>query len=134
MFAHLKKPLCLPLALLLSPLLAAQPAQKQDLPRPATLEQCVRYAIDHNISINQSRLNTQLAKTDKTAAIGAFLPSLGVSSNYNFSKGFSFDANTNQRTNRQQQTMSLGVSTQLNLFNGLKDINTYRLAQLQYAA
>lgn len=113
---------------------AAVSAQTDSLPRPSTLEQCIRYAVDHNISINQARMNTELAKTEKTAAIGAFLPSLAVGTNYNFSKGFSFDANTNQRTNRQQQTMSLGVNTQLNLFNGLKDINGYRLAQLQYAS
>ena len=133
MFLHTKKALSLLAILIPAAALWAQ-SSSGELPRPATMEQCVQYAIEHNISINQAQMNTELAKVDKTDAIGAFLPSAGLSSNYNFSKGFSFDANTNQRTNREQQTMSLNVSTQLNLFNGLKDLNNLRRARLEYAS
>ena len=133
MFLHTKKALSLLAILIPAAALWAQ-SSSGELPRPATMEQCVQYAIEHNISINQAQMNTELAKVDKTDAIGAFLPSAGLSSNYNFSKGFSFDANTNQRTNREQQTMSLNVSTQLNLFNGLKDLNSLRRARLEYAS
>ena len=133
MFLHTKKALSLLAILIPAAALWAQ-SSSGELPRPATMEQCVQYAIEHNISINQAQMNTELAKVDKTDAIGAFLPSAGLSSNYNFSKGFSFDANTKQRTNREQQTMSLSVSTQLNLFNGLKDLNNLRRARLEYAS
>ena len=124
MFLHTKKALSLLAILIPAAALWAQ-SSSGELPRPATMEQCVQYAIEHNISINQAQMNTELAKVDKTDAIGAFLPSAGLSSNYNFSKGFSFDANTNQRTNREQQTMSLSVSTQL---------NSLRRARLEYAS
>lgn len=123
------------LLILTFPFIVATAQTEEDtLPRPATMEQCVQYAISHNISISQAERNVDLSKVDKTAAVGAFLPSLGASSNYSFNKGFSFDANTNLRTNQQQQGMSFGISTQLNVFNGLKDINTYRRAQLEYAS
>lgn len=122
------------LAFLLPAVTVSAQEKTDSLPQPATMEQCVEYAVAHNISISQAERNADLAKVDKTDAVGAFLPSLGFSSSYNFSKGFTFDGNTNERTNREQQSMSFGVSTQLNLFNGLKDLNTYRRARLQYAS
>lgn len=132
MSSNTKKTLLL--LILVFPFAAIAQTAEDTLPRPATMEQCVQYAISHNISISQAERNVDLSKVDKTAAIGTFLPSLGASSNYSFNKGFSFDANTNERINRQQQGMSFGISTQLNLFNGLKDINSYRRAQLEYAS
>lgn len=132
MSSNTKKTLLL--LILVFPFAAIAQTAEDTLPRPATMEQCVQYAISHNISISQAERNVDLSKVDKTAAIGAFLPSLGASSNYSFNKGFSFDANTNERINQQQQGMSFGISTQLNVFNGLKDINTYRRAQLEYAS
>ncbi|PWM11097.1 MAG: hypothetical protein DBY00_03890 [Flavobacteriales bacterium] len=108
--------------------------QKDSLPRKATMEQCVEYALKNNISVKQAAEDVSLAKVDKTDAWGAFLPSLSASSSYNYNHGFSFDANTNQRTTSQQQNMSVGVYAQLNVFNGLRDINTYRRSQLAHAS
>ncbi|HRV54150.1 MAG TPA: TolC family protein, partial [Mangrovimonas sp.] len=39
-----------------------------------TLEECVNYAIENNISIQQSELNVKLAEIDKNQAIYNFLP------------------------------------------------------------
>ena len=43
-----------------------------------TLEECVKYALENNISIKQSELDTQIASVDKKTAIGNFLPSINV--------------------------------------------------------
>ena len=41
-----------------------------------TLEECVNYALENNISIKQSELDTQIASVDKKSALGNFLPSI----------------------------------------------------------
>lgn len=106
----------------------------ESLPVPATLEQCVDYALSHNISIAKSQLNVNSSVVDRRDAWGAFLPSVTASSNYNHSQGFSFDANTNQRTTSTQQAMSVSAGLSLNVFNGLRDLNNYRRSQLSLAA
>ena len=39
-----------------------------------TIEECVNYALQHNISIKQSELDLKLATIDKKVAVGSFLP------------------------------------------------------------
>lgn len=51
MFLHTKKALSLLAILIPAAALWAQ-SSSGELPRPATMEQCVQYAIEHNISIN----------------------------------------------------------------------------------
>ncbi|MDD4819939.1 MAG: TolC family protein, partial [Flavobacteriales bacterium] len=109
-------------------------AQVDTLPAVATLEQCVDYAVKNNISVNQSIISKNSAVVDRREAWGNFLPYVGASGSYSNNQGFSFDSNTNQRVTSTQQGMSVGLSAQLNLFNGLKDINSYRRAQLSLAA
>ena len=108
--------------------------QQDTLPQPATLSQCVDYAVKNNISVNQSIVSKNSAVVDRREAWGNFLPYVGASGNYSNNQGFSFDSNTNQRVTSTQQGMSVGLSAQLNLFNGLKDINAYRRSQLSLAA
>ena len=39
-----------------------------------TLQECVQYALDNNISIRQADLDSQVAAVDKKDAFGNFLP------------------------------------------------------------
>ncbi len=41
-----------------------------------TLEECVTYAVENNLSIQQFELDLENATIDKSDAIGAFLPNL----------------------------------------------------------
>jgi outer membrane protein len=90
-----------------------------------SIEDCIKYAMENNIQIKQSVLNTEynenLLKQSKLAQI----PSLNASSNYSYSWGRALDQTTYQFTEDQQiNSISMGVSSSVNLFNGLKVRNT----------
>src|SRR5690606_33340584 len=62
-----------------------------------SLEECVNYAMENNISIKQTALDTDLADQDLINAKGNFLPNLNASA----SQDWNFGTITNQRTGNQ---------------------------------
>ena len=44
-----------------------------------TVDSCMRYAIEKNLTLRNSRLDTRIAREDFTAAIGDFLPTVSTS-------------------------------------------------------
>ena len=90
-----------------------------------SLEDCITYAMENNIQIKQTVLNTEyndnLLKQSRLGQI----PNLNGSANYTFSWGRALDQTTYQFTEDQQiNSISLGVSSSVNLFNGLRVRNT----------
>ncbi|MCK4879699.1 MAG: TolC family protein [Bacteroidales bacterium] len=90
-----------------------------------SLEGCIQYAMENNIQIKQSVLNTEynenLLKRSKLGQI----PSLSGSTNYTYSWGRALDQTTYQFTDNQQiNSISMGLSSYTNLFNGLQVRNT----------
>ena len=59
-----------------------------------TLEECVTYAIQNNISIKQSELDSKMALIDKKSAVGRFLPSLNASASHSWNIGLNQDITT----------------------------------------
>ena len=94
-----------------------------------TLKECVDEALKKNISIQQNILNLELAKKDVEIAKGNFLPNLNASSSGRFNSGLS--QNTSgvlSSTNNVNGSFSL--STSGNIFNGYRNLNSYKQAQL----
>jgi len=92
---------------------------------PWSLEKCIQYAMENNIQIKQSVLNTEynenLLKQSKLGQI----PSLNSSGNYSYSWGRALDQTTYQFTDDQQiHSISLGINSRVNLFSGLRVRNT----------
>jgi outer membrane protein len=90
-----------------------------------SLEDCIKYAMENNIQIKQTVLNTEynenLLKQSKLSQI----PNLNGSGNYSFSWGRALDQTTYQYTEGQQiNSVNLGLSSSVNLFNGLRVRNT----------
>ena len=61
-----------------------------------TLEECVLYALDNNISIKQSQLDLKISDVEKLEAYGNFLPTLSTSANYSVNTGANINPATNQ--------------------------------------
>lgn len=91
-----------------------------------TLQECVNYALENNISIKQQELNTQLVKEDITTAKGNFFPSLNASASQNFNFGSFIDINGG-RISQDSRTNNFSLSTNATLFNGFR--NKYNLLQ-----
>lgn len=94
-----------------------------------TLQECVSHAIENNISIKQSTLNTDLAEEDILSAKGNFLPSLNGSASQGFNFG-SFIDNSGSRVSRDSRGYSFGLNGVITLFNGFRNTTVYDQAKL----
>ena len=99
-----------------------------------TLEECVNYALENNISIKQSELNVDLAEIDKKDAIYNFLPNLSGSTSYNINTGSNINPATNQFENQVFRSLSGGLSSGMNLFAGLQNWNNLQRSKLNAIA
>jgi len=93
-----------------------------------TLQECVNYALDHNISIKQQELSKGLVEEDITIAKGNFYPSLNssVSQNWNFG---SYIDNYGGRVSRDSRSNNFSLNSNVTLYNGNRNKNN--LLQVQ---
>ena len=99
-----------------------------------TLDECVNYALENNIQIKQSRLQTQTAEINLLQSKLDFAPSAnaGVNMNYNF--GRNVDPVTNIYSNQQSMNNNYNLNGRLDLFNGMQKWNTLRKNEIDYQA
>tara|TARA_R110002153_G_scaffold240661_3_gene395392 strand:- start:954 stop:2285 length:1332 start_codon:yes stop_codon:yes gene_type:complete len=95
-----------------------------------TLKECVGEALKKNISIQQNRLSLELAKKDVDIAKGNFLPNLNANTGGNLNFGTGFDPVSQNRVNTTFFGGSVNVSSGITVFNGYRNTNTYKQAQL----
>ena len=109
---------------------AAQPAVPGT---PWTLQECIQYALDHNLSVQQSALQVGQREIDVNTARASRLPgvSAGASQNFSFGRGLTED---NTYTHANTASTSFSVGADLPLFNGLRIQNNIALSQLNLAA
>lgn len=94
-----------------------------------TLKEAVDQALEKNISIQQNKLNLELAKIDVTIARGNFLPNLTGASSGRYNEGLS----QNQQgilSNTKNLTSSFNLNSSGTIFNGFRNTNTFKQAQL----
>jgi outer membrane protein len=99
-----------------------------------TLEECVKYAIDNNISIKQTELDTKTADIDKKGAIGNFLPSLNANASHSWNIGLNQDITTGLLRNQTTQFTAAGANVGVDIYKGMQNQNTLRRANLSIIA
>jgi outer membrane protein len=102
----------------------------QDSSKKWTLEECIRYAFDNNISVKQSQLDIETAEVGKNEAVGNFLPNLNANANNSWNTGLSTDVTTGILRNQTARNFSLGATVSLNLFSGLENWKRFDRAKL----
>ena len=95
-----------------------------------TLRECVDRALEKNISIQQNKLNLELATKDVDIAKGNFLPNLNGSSSGVFGFGSFIDRVSNTRISSDNFNASFDLNSSVTIFNGFRNTNTYKQAQL----
>jgi outer membrane protein len=100
-----------------------------------SLEDCINYAMENNIQIKQTVLNTEYSENQlKQSKLGQ-IPNLNGSLGYNFAWGRALDETTYRYTdNSQINSINVGISTSVNLFNGLQVRNTIQQNELNLMA
>ena len=99
-----------------------------------TLKECIQHAIKNNISIKQSELDIQTNTIAKKDAIGNFLPNLNASSSHSWNIGLNQNITTGLLENQTTQFTSANLSANVDIFNGLQNINQLRRANLAIIA
>lgn len=94
-----------------------------------TLKECVDHALKNNITIKQNKLSVQLAEKDVAIAKGSFLPDLNASSSGSVNFGSSIGQN-GSRISADNLRFSGSLRTSTTLFNGFRNLNTYKQAKL----
>jgi outer membrane protein len=99
-----------------------------------TLKECINHAIKNNISIKQSELDIQINTIAKKDAIGNFLPNINASSSHSWNIGLNQNITTGLLENQTTQFTSANLSANVDVFNGLQNINQLRRANLAIIA
>jgi outer membrane protein len=97
-----------------------------------SLEDCLRYAQDNNMTIKKAYLNTEISKQNYFQSKMALLPNLNgnVSDNTNF--GRNIDPVTNQINIDRVRNNNFSLSSSVTLFNGFQNINSIRKSNFDY--
>ena len=101
---------------------------------PMTLRECVLIAVEKNIGVKQSELSLNDAKIDKSDAKGNFLPTLNAQANHSWNIGLNQDITRGTLENMTTQYTSFGASLNIDLYNGLRNLNQLHRANLSILA
>ena len=88
-----------------------------------SLEECVKYAIDHNITIKQQVILTKVQQNSLDLAKFQLLPSLNGQASYSVSSGRALDQSTYTFVNKTLQSDYFYIGGQMPIFNGLQNYN-----------
>lgn len=102
--------------------------------RKWTLEECVTYAVENNLTVEQFELDLENAQIDKSDAVGNFLPNLNASTSVSSNTGFSINPTNNLPTNSTAFNVNAGFSSNVTLFDGLRNINRLNRAKMSAIA
>lgn len=95
-----------------------------------TLEECVTYAIENNLSIEQFELDLMNAEIDKRDAYGNLMPNLNAQLSTTASTGLILDPTTNNLVTGTIFSASNNVTSSVTLFDGMRNLYQINRAKL----
>lgn len=101
-----------------------------------SIEDCIQYAIDHNLSVQQQLLNLEETKLSVSDAKGNYLPNLNASMGNSWNQGLS-QSLTSGVLVKEVETIrysSYGISSNIPIYSGMQNYHTYQQAKLQEVA
>lgn len=96
-----------------------------------TLQECVAYAIENNISVKQSALEIENANISKSDALGNFLPTLNASAGNSWNTGLTQDVTTGVLRSITSRNSSYSVTAGVTVFGGLRNHREMQKAKMQ---
>jgi len=96
------------------------------------LQQCIKYALDHNIALKQSAITNEVNKNNTRQSEAQTLPTLnmGAANTYNFGK--TIDRFTNTFANTQVLSQNFFLTSGVTLWSGLSQYNTIKANEFNY--
>lgn len=99
-----------------------------------TLAECVEYAIQNNITVEQFELDLENARIDKSDALGNFLPTLSGSVTVSERSGLVVDPQTNIITSATILNVSPSLTSNMTVFDGLRNVHRASRAKINEIA
>ncbi len=99
-----------------------------------TLKECVDYAIEKNISIQQSELDVELGELNKKDAVGSFLPNLNARASHSWNIGLAQNPITFDAVTSTTKNLSGGLSSSIDIYQGLTRVNQLHKSNLAILA
>ena len=99
-----------------------------------TLQECVVYALENNISVKQSELDLESIALDRSDAVGNFLPTINGSAGVSKTTGLGLNPTTNQLENRVFLSANGGINMGYTLFDGLRNVRQVQRADISQLA
>lgn len=99
-----------------------------------TLQECVTYAVENNLTIEQFELDLQNTTLEKRDALGNLLPNLNGQISTSGNTGLILDPTTNNLVTGTIFSASGNMTSTLTLFDGLRNFNRINRAKLSIMA
>ena len=102
--------------------------------QPWTLEQCIRYALDHNLTVKQNRIAVSQSEIELNTAENRRLPGVSASASESVSAGRSLLGNNTYATNTNSTATGFNIGAEIPVFQGFQLRNNIALSRLNLAA
>lgn len=99
-----------------------------------TLEECVEYALENNISVKQSELQLESAELSKRDAFGNYLPTLNASATNSWNTGLTQNVTTGILETQTTRNSSYNLTAGVPIFRGLRNLRAHQRAQIEKLA
>ncbi|MER3319542.1 MAG: TolC family protein [Allomuricauda sp.] len=99
-----------------------------------TLEECVDYAIEHNLQVKNTSYNNESSRESYRQSVRDLLPSVNGSTDYTIRYGRSADPQTNDYVNTEFFSNNYSLNASLDLFRGFQKLNAIRASKFIYKA
>lgn len=105
-------------SLLFVQLTFAQEASDNSMSKIWSLEDCINYALENNITVKEASLNKSIAEVSYSKAKSSRLPNLFGSASQSFSSGNAIDPITSDYVTDQINSTNVGLNSSMTLFQG----------------
>ncbi len=99
-----------------------------------TLEDCINYAIENNITVKRQELTAESANKTHFQSLMELLPNANANGNHYLNTGKTLNTETYTYEDQSFQGGSFNISTEITVFNGLQNFNTIRKTKLDLLA
>jgi outer membrane protein len=98
------------------------------------LQKCINHALDNNLSIKQSVLNTKFSEQELSQSKAAIAPSINAFATNFYNFGQTIDPLSNQFASERVRSNQFGLNSRLTIFNGLQNYHTIKRNELNLSA
>ncbi|GAA4278249.1 TolC family protein [Aquimarina mytili] len=99
-----------------------------------SLEDCISYALSHNLELNNLQYNIQSNKETHRQSMRSLLPNINGAVDYGIRYGRSADPNTNSIVDADFFSNNYLLEFDMDLFRGFQKLNTIKASKLIYQA